>query len=633
MKTNATLEGRSLLFNIIFVILNLSGLTFVVIGSHDNFENQALWMKLLGYSVIAVSTLFLFIFKGRMMMSSVSRVLVGGLFIVSGLVKANDPIGFAYKLEEYFEDGALAYRIKEWFGMPGFSLEFLIESALMLSIVICIVEVLLGILVIIGGKIKFVSYLMVFMMAFFTFLTWHTANCEGSKKYVDRDTFEMSDPNQASLAELKIDAAKTNKEIKIISKSASKVVIEEMKLPQCVNDCGCFGDAMKASVGRSLTPKESLWKDIVLFYLVLWIFISQWIIEPNTRRQNVVFGLTSLIVVSFFSWVFSWYFPIIFAFVAILGALWIRKAGGKFLGNYLGSSILVTILCSIFVFFVLRYEPMKDYRPYALGSNLKEKMNDGIEGKTESTLIYKNLKTGKTVELVSGSDKFNNASHIWDNEKLWKYDTTIAKVIIPFKLPSITDQFNPFLRIEDLTKVEREMSLVKELLAQNQMAIVHVKNLSADEIYDVPLEEFTLEEYVPEYYEVVDTVYETNPEFTEINIRDFIVNAPQIVILSSKNIEEANWEMIERYKAIYAGCKRKNIPFIILCSSDRAGMDAFRKKYKFDVPMFTNDETELKAIARSNPSMMILNKGVVVGKFAHRSTPTFDWLVKNTLKK
>ena len=37
------------------------------------------------------------------MMSSVARVLVGGLFIVSGLIKANDPIGFSYKLEEYFD--------------------------------------------------------------------------------------------------------------------------------------------------------------------------------------------------------------------------------------------------------------------------------------------------------------------------------------------------------------------------------------------------------------------------------------------------------------------------------------------------------------------------------------------------
>jgi hypothetical protein len=31
------------------------------------------------------------------------RIAVGLLFIFSGLIKANDPLGFSYKLEEYFE--------------------------------------------------------------------------------------------------------------------------------------------------------------------------------------------------------------------------------------------------------------------------------------------------------------------------------------------------------------------------------------------------------------------------------------------------------------------------------------------------------------------------------------------------
>ena len=35
------------------------------------------------------------------------RVLVGALFVVSGLIKINDALGFMYKLEEYFEPGAL----------------------------------------------------------------------------------------------------------------------------------------------------------------------------------------------------------------------------------------------------------------------------------------------------------------------------------------------------------------------------------------------------------------------------------------------------------------------------------------------------------------------------------------------
>ena len=92
------------------------------------------------------------------------RILVGGLFVFSGLIKVNDPVGTAIKLEEYFEDGALAFRIKEWFGAPGFSLEFLIEWALVLSVIICVVEIVLGVLTIIGGKIKLVSYLLMLMM-------------------------------------------------------------------------------------------------------------------------------------------------------------------------------------------------------------------------------------------------------------------------------------------------------------------------------------------------------------------------------------------------------------------------------------------------------------------------------------
>ena len=33
---------------------------------------------------------------------NISRILVGVLFILSGFVKLDDPLGFSYKLEEYF---------------------------------------------------------------------------------------------------------------------------------------------------------------------------------------------------------------------------------------------------------------------------------------------------------------------------------------------------------------------------------------------------------------------------------------------------------------------------------------------------------------------------------------------------
>jgi len=48
--------------------------------------------------------------------------------------------------------------------------------------------------------------------------------------------------------------------------------------------------------------------------------------------------------------------------------------------------------------------------------------------------------------------------------------------------------------------------------------------------------------------------------------------------------------------------------------------------------MFINDETELKAITRSNPALLYIEKGIVKQKFTHRSTPSTDWVKNNMFK-
>jgi uncharacterized membrane protein YphA (DoxX/SURF4 family) len=582
-QNKPSVQGRSFVFNALFVTLNLLGLTMLVMGYHKNFENHFLLFSFIGYVLMALSIAGLFIFEGRLMMANVSRALMGGLFIVSGLVKANDPIGFSYKLEEYFEDGALAYRIKELFGAPGFSLEFLIDSALTLSVFICIAEIVLGVLIIIGGKIRLTSWLTVLMLLFFTFLTWHTADCDPSSKFVDRDTYSVTDP----LAQMKIDAAKSDKTIKIVSRTNAQVIVEEMKQPQCVSDCGCFGDAMKGSVGRSLTPSESMWKDLVLLYFSLWLFAAQWIIRPNSSGQNIKFLVFSIVMVSALSWIFDWYFIIVFACLSIVGALWILRAGGYFLGNHYGSALIVAVFSGIFIGYVLLYEPLKDYRPYAVGKNLIYQMNDGKEGKYENTFVLKNLSTGKTESY--SEEQYMSKEKLWD-EKRYKFLKNDQEEIIPTKLPTITEQFNPFRDVRDLSFPENDLQAVREMLLDD-------------------------------------------PDLEEVSIRDYLVNADQIVVLTSKNLLKGDWSNIERYKTIYRGCRKEGIPFVMITNADKGQIWYFRKKNGFNVPVFLNDETELKAISRSNPSLMVIEKGVVTAKYPHRSTPTFDALKKNLLRK
>ena len=90
------------------------------------------------------------------------RYFVGALFIFSGLIKLNDPVGFSFKLEEYF-------------GPTVFDLDFLIPIVLPMAIFIVIFEVVLGIFLILGYKREFTLWSLLLMIIFFTFLTWYSA--------------------------------------------------------------------------------------------------------------------------------------------------------------------------------------------------------------------------------------------------------------------------------------------------------------------------------------------------------------------------------------------------------------------------------------------------------------------------
>lgn len=632
MKEKRTFEGRSLVFNAAFVVLNLCGLTAFVLGYHESAGSSATLLKTIGWIAMMLSIGGLILFKGRLMMSTVARVVVGALFIVSGLVKANDPLGFSYKLEEYFQDGALAYRIKELFGAPGFSLEHLMDSALSISVFIAILEIVLGVLVLIGGKIKLTAYLLLSMVLFFTFLTWHTADCKDTSTYVDHDSYALSNPKDAAMVAPKLEEAASQeaqekaakkakktfkKTIWVVDQSKEEIVIAESKKVQCVTDCGCFGDALKGSVGRSLTPSESYWKDIVLLYLIIWIFLAQWITKPNSKKQNLIIGSTAVALVAFFSWVFGWYFPIVFTVAAYMGALWIWRVGGRYFGNHYASAILVAILSSFVVMYVLRYEPIKDYRPYAVGSNLIEKMNDGVPGKSKYFYFVTDLRSKKTrrVEMSQIPQK------VWDNPQLWKAKFDKIEVVVKDQNPSIMD-FNPSISFEELSNDERNCSLLKGLLKTESLRYVRILNVETKDTSQVLLEEFQADAYPQEKYTVVDTLTERGADPSDLQIKAQILAQKRIVMVVSRDLSDGAWQAsIPLLKAIQSECAKKKVPFIMVCSGSRKEIDTFKQKHNFRVPIFTMDVIELKVMTRSNPAVIVLEKAVVKAKYAHRSIP------------
>lgn len=100
------------------------------------------------------------------MIKQIARLLVGGLFIFSGLIKLNDPVGTAIKLEEYFEVFALDFA-------PFFSA--FVPLALGLSVFLSVLEVALGVAVLINYRMKITTWVLLGLIVFFTFLTFYSA--------------------------------------------------------------------------------------------------------------------------------------------------------------------------------------------------------------------------------------------------------------------------------------------------------------------------------------------------------------------------------------------------------------------------------------------------------------------------
>jgi len=152
-----------------------------------------------------------------------SRIFVGILFIFSGFIKLNDPLGFSYKLQEYFSAEVL-------------NLEFLSPYALMIAVLLVITEVVLGVMLLVGYARRLTVWLLLLMIAFFTFLTFYSA-------YFNK-----------------------------------------------VTDCGCFGDAIP------LVPWESFIKDVILLVLILVLFFNWRKITPLFSKgfRSITILLTTI---------------------------------------------------------------------------------------------------------------------------------------------------------------------------------------------------------------------------------------------------------------------------------------------------------------------------------------------------
>ncbi|MEJ6682281.1 MAG: DoxX family protein [Flavobacteriales bacterium] len=302
----------------------------------------------------------------------ISRLIVGSLFIISGLIKMNDSFGFSYKLQEYFSEKAL--------GFPD-----LIPYSLGIAVFICIAEVLLGVAVLVWAKQKLSSALILILILFFTWLTFYTHSC---------------DPFEKVMMEIGGEMLETTRD--------------------CVTACGCFGNAIP------LTPYQSFQKDLFLLIWTIILVVYAFFFEKKehfdlsnkkNKREYLILLAVSLLAVALFSLkMLDWLFPVIFTVICLFVAEFIRRRSNSVSTDWI-VALAVTVVCCIFAYVTYDYLPMKDYRPYAIGQNITENMKSaedlGLEGPVYAIeYTVTNKATGKDSIMLS-SDWLKVESTDW----------------------------------------------------------------------------------------------------------------------------------------------------------------------------------------------------------------------------
>lgn len=197
---------------------------------------------------------------------------VGALFVFSGWVKAIDPLGTAFKMEQYFAEFESTFE-GTWFSFLAPMFPTLSEYALAFSVLMIVFEIVLGVMLLIGASRKFTSWAFLLLVAFFTFLTGFTY----LTGYVPEGVNFFQFANWGPYVE-------TN-----------------MK----VTDCGCFGDFLK------LEPRVSFLKDVFLLVPgILFVLYSDNMHQLFSKAaRTAITGIgTALITLYCFS-NFSWDLP------------------------------------------------------------------------------------------------------------------------------------------------------------------------------------------------------------------------------------------------------------------------------------------------------------------------------------
>ena len=196
----------------------------------------------------------------------------GFLFLVSGWVKAVDPLGTAYKMEQYFAEFELTFA-DTWMSFIAPVFPWLSGMSIGFSVFMIILEIILGLMLIIGAFPKWTSWAFFLLILFFTALTgftFLTGYVPSGENFFQFGSWQAYNPNNMR-----------------------------------VTDCGCFGDFIK------LEPRISFFKDVFLLApSILFILFSKKMHQWGTPRvQGIGLGTATAMLLVYCTSNYVWDIP------------------------------------------------------------------------------------------------------------------------------------------------------------------------------------------------------------------------------------------------------------------------------------------------------------------------------------
>lgn len=309
------------------------------------------------------------------------------------------------------------------------ALQNLRKFALPLAIFIVVLEMILGLALIIGWQKKWILWLILLMIIFFTFLTGYSAIYEK------------------------------------------------------VTDCGCFGDAIP------LTPWESFYKDIILLVAILIIF----------------FGIKH--IRSIFSNPFA---------VKVL--------------------TVFTLISTGFAYYCYHFLPVLNYLKFEEGKDIAELMKCPPDAPQEiREMIFVYTKDGQDYEFTEKEWMEQKIS----SDKSYVYKDRIDKIIQEGCEPPIHD-FHMF-------GTDRETDYVEDFLADE------------------------------------------TPKFLWVMFK----------------VEESNLKSMKKYKSLIDAWRKLGYNVYPLTASSAEAVEAFKHEHGLAMDFYYGDDTNLKSIIRSNPGLVL----------------------------